>query len=293
MLGSFTTKAVSSIVFTMCHYSMSNDKLFYIYLLYNIYSWIDVIFKPLKESPVVSDLRSAINMLQFSLLSSDQTFTLSSALEATLNDDMFHMLGRLLYAKREVDFESFDTDINLSAELRRPHLERDVNDIIEMTKAPAEVVLCFLHEHEPRFSPSLIATRKFLDTLSFCDSVCDTWGSRFTYMDEYAVQTLIFRTIPYYIILSSHLNNSQFSVVSYINRPFTFSWQIGRASWEQKIRHQVTYRSSQAQLMRTQLQKASQSQNIRNSDDENEHVLIEDSSDDASHDSFDDPVEFC
>ncbi|RCN28477.1 hypothetical protein ANCCAN_25777 [Ancylostoma caninum] len=125
------------------------------------------------------DIRSGINIIQYSLLCSRENFSIPNVFETTSNDELFHMLGVLLYAKRENDGVYFpETELLVREELRRPPSTREINDVLEMSKTSADTVMMFLHEHEPNFSGSIAATRKVFDAMSFCDSISTEWEAR-------------------------------------------------------------------------------------------------------------------
>ncbi|WKX97515.1 hypothetical protein Q1695_013292 [Nippostrongylus brasiliensis] len=125
------------------------------------------------------DLRNAINVLQFSLLCSRNTFSLPDIFENTSNDDLYHMLGSLLYAKRENEGISLpEVEESVRQDLRRPPSTRDVNDVLSMSKASADTVMMFLHEHEPNFTGSIGTLRHVLDSMSISDALSSDWTSR-------------------------------------------------------------------------------------------------------------------
>ncbi|KAL6734842.1 hypothetical protein Aduo_005338 [Ancylostoma duodenale] len=291
------------------------------------------------------DIRSGINIIQYSLLCSRENFSIPNVFEATSNDELFHMLGVLLYAKRENDGVNFlETELPVREELRRPSPTREINDVLEMSKTSADTVMMFLHEHEPNFSGSTAATRKVFDAMSFCDSISTEWEARLIGQDfvsqicarstmfynyranriarglyKYSrpkwfrlsnqVQTLkeeildVMKSsgssnrhfgeidMPYLSTMKSSLTACQYRLITYLTRPWKFSWDTDRSLWDHQIASDPSYRMAQ-------LREGARDDSLlpcSQIDDENDNEVysIEDSENEIeSDDSFDDPVTF-
>ncbi|PAV58451.1 hypothetical protein WR25_12384 [Diploscapter pachys] len=141
---------------------------------------------------VKGDLRSAMNILRMCPRGDRDTAKqlLDSHISAD-QDDSFHMMGRILYAKRQ-GYGSQD-----EWPVQRPPTERDVNQILEMSTMTPSRIVEFLHEHHLAFSPNIKSTCKILDTISAMDSATSYWETRMRADDEYNSQTVA-RTIMYH-----------------------------------------------------------------------------------------------
>ncbi|ETN78536.1 Rad17 cell cycle checkpoint protein [Necator americanus] len=248
------------------------------------------------------DIRSAISIIQFSLLCSREKFAIPKVFEATSNDELFHMLGVLLYAKREKEGSNFsEIEMAVREDLRRPLPTRDINDVLDMSKASAATVMMFLHEHEPNFSGSISATRKVFDSMSLCDSMSSDWETRQISQDfvsQICARSTMFynykansRDIPYISVIKSSLTGSQYRLASYLTRPWNFTWNIDRSLWDHQIASDPSYRIAQ---LRESVDDAFLSQPSQLHDDIDEETFtIEDSENGTdSDDSFEDPVTF-
>ncbi|KAJ1371560.1 hypothetical protein KIN20_033529, partial [Parelaphostrongylus tenuis] len=106
------------------------------------------------ESIAKGDIRSAINIIQCSLLSSRENFYIPPIFEATSNDELFHMLGALLYAKRQNNNpETSRQEDTVREELRRPPPTREINDILDMSRASPDTGIArgFYHYSRPKW----------------------------------------------------------------------------------------------------------------------------------------------
>lgn len=207
------------------------------------------------------DVRVAVNMLQF-----NSTAKLTAT--GCNREEVFHMLGRILYAKR----------VEKSGKKgERPPLEKNVNEIIEMSSMGHEKVIDFLHEHELKFVSNLETMRKVTDVFSICDSMDSSWEVKKRIPDEYISQ-IAARAVMYwnygnekksglitfhkpllheltkfvqnlkedsfrrpemavqqFSLTASYLNRIKnpphSDIISYVTRPFNFSWRSGRDAW--------------------------------------------------------------
>ncbi|KAK6027443.1 Rad17 cell cycle checkpoint protein [Ostertagia ostertagi] len=303
------------------------------------------------------DIRSAINVIQFSLLSSREKFSVPDFFEASSNDELFHMLGSLLYAKRQSETDYPDVELNVREDLRRPSPTREINDVLSMSRASAETVMMFLHEHEPNFSGSIASTRKVLDAMSVSDAMSEMWESRHI-SQEYSSQVLALQymctchsafynfqgrivlfkgiargfyaynrpkwcpladrttqlkreineefrfsfgsseqhcadiCVPYLsMIKPPTLTSDQYRLMSYLTRPWNFSWSTERELWNHRMAADPAYQTA---LSRDNSFKNSLSSPFLEEDDSDEEVfVIEDSEEEVqSDDSFDEPVTF-
>ncbi|KAK5981690.1 Rad17 cell cycle checkpoint protein [Trichostrongylus colubriformis] len=297
------------------------------------------------------DIRSAINIIQFALLSSHEKFSLPNVFEAASSDELFHMLGSLLYAKRQSETEYSDVELTVREDLRRPLPTREVNDTLLMSRASADTVMMFLHEHEPNFSGSVACTRKVLDAMSVSDAMSTMWETR-QISQEYSSQICARATmyynykanriargfyayhrpkwfsvsekttalkhemnevlrffgssdhhcadmcVPYLSMIKPSLASDQYRLVSYLTRPWGFSWSTDRDLWEQRLSADPAYRIALSRLFSDDFKfyrsfsKNSLSSSITERDDSDEELfVIEDSDEDVkSDDSFDEPV---
>ncbi|KAJ1371026.1 hypothetical protein KIN20_032895 [Parelaphostrongylus tenuis] len=291
------------------------------------------------ESIAKGDIRSAINIIQCSLLSSRENFYIPPIFEATSNDELFHMLGALLYAKRQNNNpETSRQEDTVREELRRPPPTREINDILDMSRASPDTVMMFLHEHEPKFSGTIAATRKVFDAMSISDALLNSWENRLLvqdYSSQICARATVFYNyqanriargfyhysrpkwylladkttelrkevtevmspltshgtrhmeidIPFLSLIQPSLTGSQYRLVTYLTRPWTFSWSTERALWDHRIATDPSYRMAQ---LRESVDKESlmrYSQGVEESDEET--FFIEDSDDATqSDDSF-------
>ncbi|CAB3411481.1 unnamed protein product [Caenorhabditis bovis] len=178
----------------------------------------ELLFLPLSKTKLEAieheannDLRIAMNILQMNLVGTSSSVVASSkysrkrqSVEILSNgkankEDMFHMLGRILYAhrispedsqlpktakrKKRAESQMLMVDTN-----ERKPLEHDVNDIIQMSSMPSEKILAFLHEHEPKFQQNLEALRKVSACFSECENMTSNWTVKQRLPDEYVAQ---------------------------------------------------------------------------------------------------------
>ncbi|XGW10721.1 hypothetical protein V3C99_012325 [Haemonchus contortus] len=288
------------------------------------------------------DIRSAINIIQFSLLCCQEKFTIPDVFEAASSDELFHMLGSLLYAKRQSDTEYPDEELAVREDLRRPAPTRAIDDTLLMSRASAETVMMFLHEHEPNFSGSISSTRKVLDAMSVSDALSPMWETRHIsqeYSSQICARATIFYNfkanriargfyaykrpqwsvldekttqlkrelnevlrlpgssdgcfaeiyVPYLSMIRPSLTGSQYRLVSYLTRPWKFSWSTSRDLWDHQLSTDPAYRMS---LSRESFFKNSLRSSLQEENDLYEEApQIEDSEEEIhSDDSFDEPV---
>ncbi|CAD6192461.1 unnamed protein product [Caenorhabditis auriculariae] len=115
------------------------------------------------------DIRNAVNMLQ--MASTTTSKGVDGCMYRTNRDEMLHMLGRILHAKR------LPTEKNQSSD-SRPPLERDVNEVVDMSNVTTSTLLSYLHEHELSFCDNLKSVRRVFDDLSLCDALGARWEVR-------------------------------------------------------------------------------------------------------------------
>ncbi|KAE9413775.1 hypothetical protein Angca_002762, partial [Angiostrongylus cantonensis] len=202
------------------------------------------------------DVRSAINIIQCSLLCSRGNFHIPPIFEATFNDELFHMLGALLYAKRQNDNPRISgIESTVREELRRPPSTREINDILDMSRASADTVIMFLYEHEPKFAGTVSATQKAFEAMSVSDALSNSWENRVLgqdYSSQISARATVFynydanrNDIPFLSLIQPSLTGSQYRLVTYLTRPWTFSWSTERALWDQRIATDPSYRMAQ------------------------------------------------
>ncbi|VDO19610.1 unnamed protein product [Heligmosomoides polygyrus] len=254
---------------------------------------------------------------------------------------LFHMLGSLLYAKRVSEGSDFpEQELTVRGDLRRPSPKREVNDILLMSKASADTVMMFLHEHEPNFSGSIANTRKVLDAMSMSDAMSSVWETR-QISQEYSSQVCARATmfynyranrvargfysysrpkwyplsekttelqkevrevmccsassqrhcadmdVTYLSLLKSSLTGSQYRLVTYLTRPWKFSWSTDRGLWDHQIASDPSYRMAQ---FRENTSSRSISSEVEGDSDEEAFVIEDSEEGDQSDDSFDEPV---
>ncbi|EPB70072.1 hypothetical protein ANCCEY_10837 [Ancylostoma ceylanicum] len=279
------------------------------------------------------DIRSGINIIQYSLLCSRENFSIPNVFEATSNDE------------RENDgIYCLEMELPVREELRRPPPTREINDVLEMSKTSADTVMMFLHEHEPNFSGSIAATRKVFDAMSFCDSISTEWEARLIGQDFVSqicarstmfynyranriarglykynrpkwfrlsnqIQTLkeeildVMKSsgsfdrhfgeidVPYLSVMKSSLTGCEYRLVTYLTRPWKFSWDTDRSLWDHQIASDPSYRMAQFRENARDDSLLPSSQ--IDDEDDNEVYSIEDSENEIdSDDSFNDPVTF-
>ncbi|KJH44640.1 hypothetical protein DICVIV_09328 [Dictyocaulus viviparus] len=85
------------------------------------------------------DMCRAINTIHYSLMCTRDNFSVPPIFEVASYDELFHMLGVLLYAKRN-DFPSnLDLQSTVREELQRPPFTRDINDVLDMSKVSPDI----------------------------------------------------------------------------------------------------------------------------------------------------------
>ncbi|VDO06599.1 unnamed protein product [Haemonchus placei] len=288
------------------------------------------------------DIRSAINIIQFSLQCCQEKFTIPDVFEVASTDELFHMLGSLLYAKRQSETEYPDVELGVREDLRRPAPTRAINDTLSMSRASAETVMMFLHEHEPNFSGSISSIRKVLDAMSVSDALSQMWETRHIsqeYSSQICARATIFYNykanriargfyayrrpqwsvldekttqlkrelnevlrlpgssdgrfaeiyVPYLSMIKPSLTGSQYRLVSYLTRPWRFSWGTSRDLWDHQLSTDPAYQMalSRENSFKNSLRSSLQEENDLYEDS----PQIEDSEYEIhSDDSFDDPV---
>ncbi|CAJ0585194.1 unnamed protein product, partial [Mesorhabditis spiculigera] len=115
------------------------------------------------------DIRSALNTFDFTYVSKAGEPTQNMP---DLQLDTFRVVGRILYAKRVEDTpKNQRIEERVRAELRRPPLERDLDELFLLSGLPDNQVSLYLHEHTPTFAPSISALSSICDILAYCDTV--------------------------------------------------------------------------------------------------------------------------
>lgn len=209
-----------------------------------------------------------------------------------------------------------------------------------MSKASADTVMMFLHEHEPNFSGSIANTRKVLDAMSMSDAMSSVWETR-QISQEYSSQVCARATmfynyranrvargfysysrpkwyplsekttelqkevrevmccsassqrhcadmdVTYLSLLKSSLTGSQYRLVTYLTRPWKFSWSTDRGLWDHQIASDPSYRMAQ---FRENTSSRSISSEVEGDSDEEAFVIEDSEEGDQSDDSFDEPV---
>lgn len=98
--------------------------------------------------------------------------------------DVFHALGKLLYAKRSAkgDEKFVATENGLPAHLRcrsRPMpLDSDPDDVVTRCHLSGEKLTSFLHENELDFAASLESVQRVLNDISLFDASSRQWDAR-------------------------------------------------------------------------------------------------------------------
>ncbi|CAI5441581.1 unnamed protein product [Caenorhabditis angaria] len=141
------------------------------------------------------DLRLALNMLQMNSVGRPSSSTCSAK---SNREETFHMLGRILHAKRTNGTNTLMSSSQKrklikpkeqpkSDGIRHP-LEYDVSDIIQMSSMSGEKILDFLHENELKFCDKLRNLRNISDKFSLCDTLYSDWITKQRLPDEYNAQ---------------------------------------------------------------------------------------------------------
>jgi len=153
------------------------------------------------------DIRAAINALQFACLNSSSgtndyssvfnsgnttiksskskskksTKSLKTSSQSTVGNkdktlDMFHALGKILYAKREDAPESGFLPEQLEYQRRKP-LSANPEEVCSLTNLSEEAFTCFLHHNYPPFYSDVNDVSRMLDYFSLCDPLLQDWGT--------------------------------------------------------------------------------------------------------------------
>lgn len=145
------------------------------------------------------DLRIAMNMLQMNSIgpNADRRSGNSVICASKANrEEAFHMIGRILYAKRvnpNVPKPSrFSKRRRKSAPIPEPlvrtELEHDPTDIITMSSMTSEKLLDFLFQNEPIFCSNISKYRYVAETFSMCDFLTGDWTTRKSLPEDYVAQ---------------------------------------------------------------------------------------------------------
>lgn len=145
------------------------------------------------------DLRMAMNMLQMNSVGPNPDRKSGSRMicAAKANkEEAFHMIGRILYAKRinpnAPKPQKFASKPRKSGPVPEPKertpLEHDPTDIIAMSSMDSDTLISFLFEHEHVFCSDIKKYRQVLETLSACDVLMADWDTKRALPDEYASQ---------------------------------------------------------------------------------------------------------
>ncbi|CAI2345762.1 unnamed protein product [Caenorhabditis sp. 36 PRJEB53466] len=128
------------------------------------------------------DLRMAMNMLQMNTIGRNtdrQSGTKMICAAKANKEEAFHMIGRILYAKR-VNPNAPKPSRNLhkkrkSAPIPEPkertELEHEPTDIIAMSSMSSDKLVSFLFENEPFFCSDMAKYRRVTDSFSLCDAM--------------------------------------------------------------------------------------------------------------------------
>ncbi|EFO86048.1 CRE-HPR-17 protein [Caenorhabditis remanei] len=145
------------------------------------------------------DLRTAMNMLQMNSvgLNANRRTGMKVICASKANkEEAFHMLGRILYAKRvnpnAPKLTRFSqkrrSSVPIPEPTERTDLENDPSDIITMSSMSSGKLVDFLFENEPVFCPSISNYRRVVDMFSLCDVLAGDWNTARSFPDEYAAQ---------------------------------------------------------------------------------------------------------
>lgn len=154
------------------------------------------------------DLRAAMNMLQMNSIgpNADRRTGKGVICASKANkEEAFHMLGRVLYAKRinpnAPVLSKFTNKRRKSAPVPEPtertDLEHDPSDIITMSSMTSEKLIEFLFENEHVFCSSISNYRRVIETFSFCDVLNADWNTARSLPDEYPAQVAV-RNVMWY-----------------------------------------------------------------------------------------------
>ncbi len=90
--------------------------------------------------------------------------------------DLFHALGKVLYAKREEG--AAENDSALKPELRRSPLLSDPEEVLSRAPASPESFSCFLHQNYPPFFTAVGDLAEAADRISRADPFFVEWTVR-------------------------------------------------------------------------------------------------------------------
>jgi len=154
------------------------------------------------------DIRAAINALQFSCLNSSaldyssifnsntnttsskstksktrkSTKSSKSSAQSTVGNkdktlDMFHALGKILYAKRGDEIESSHLPPMLEDKRRKKLEVTSPEEICDLTSLSEEAFSCFLHHNYPLFYSDIHQVADMMDYFSISDPLLQDWGT--------------------------------------------------------------------------------------------------------------------
>uniref|UniRef100_A0A914I8L1 Phosphatidic acid phosphatase type 2/haloperoxidase domain-containing protein n=1 Tax=Globodera rostochiensis TaxID=31243 RepID=A0A914I8L1_GLORO len=155
------------------------------------------------------DIRRALNTLLFSLIriQKDKRVGNESGRPQQLSGDkpleLFHFIGKVLYAKRmekknAVQIEQWKcTEQRLGQKVREKYgrplpPKDDLNQLIASAPISGQCLIGFVFEHEPRFTPSLSVLAKMSSTIAGLDLMNRQFGVEYErLMDKYATDIVI------------------------------------------------------------------------------------------------------
>ncbi|CAO4365477.1 unnamed protein product [Caenorhabditis nigoni] len=148
------------------------------------------------------DLRAAMNMLQMNSVGKDPNRKTGKDMicaSKANKEEAFHMIGRILYAKRinpNAPVISRITNkkrksVPIPEPTERTDLEHNPSDIITMSSMPSDKLIKFLFENEHFFCSDLSKYRKVIDTFSVCDFMMGDWSTARSLPDEYASEIAV------------------------------------------------------------------------------------------------------
>ncbi|MFH4979049.1 hypothetical protein AB6A40_005758 [Gnathostoma spinigerum] len=141
------------------------------------------------------DIRCAVNNLQLSIDENRSLVNDVKLCSSSSQTDVFHSLGKLLYAKRleSADRSWTETENLLSKNLLQ--YRRDcppksyVDDIISRSGLSSDQMMSFLQEHEVYFLGVISDCRRVFYNISLMDCTFNSWQLRESpYVDEYEAQ---------------------------------------------------------------------------------------------------------
>jgi len=126
--------------------------------------------KPQKSTKSKSRKSSKSNVSNLTTKSSQSTVGCKDK-----NLDIFHGLGKILYAKREQEFEEGYLPTHLESK-RRQKLEANPEAVFEMTSMEEEPFCCYLHHSYPHFYSDISEASKLMEYISLGDTLLQDWG---------------------------------------------------------------------------------------------------------------------